>query len=351
MRAAIARTSCSRWSRAPLDDAGRAGKIRYIGISDAPAWVVTQANTLADWRGWTAFAALQAPYSLLRRDLERELLPMAEALGLTVAAWAPLGHGRLAAAPATTPDEPEPPVLAAVREIAGDLGVSPAQVALAWTTVRSTAVRPIAGPRTVDELDDNLAALDLSLPDDAVRRVEAATGFAVGLPGDSSPTSSPQHSARRPSVWLLLTRVGVMPRPSAEQRTARSPVGGPSRPSELGPRPGLDRLVLPLVHLVLDCPPCKDSDNRGCHHRCDFRGEAEGFQGKAEDDHDAPRVSGCGERYRPSRWRPGATWTWSQNLRRVVPGRGRPSKISSLLVAKSKQQRLVDDRLWSYSNR
>ncbi len=75
-------------------------------------------------------------------------------------------------------------MLAAVREIAGDFGVSPAQVALAWTTVRSTAVRPIAGPRTVDELDDNLAALDLTLPDDAVRRLEAATDFAVGFPGD-----------------------------------------------------------------------------------------------------------------------------------------------------------------------
>ena len=78
-----------------LDDQVRAGKILYAGISDAPAWVISRANTLAQWRGWTAFAGLQAPYSLLRRDIERELLPMAETLGLTLAAWSPLADGIL----------------------------------------------------------------------------------------------------------------------------------------------------------------------------------------------------------------------------------------------------------------
>ena len=63
-----------------LDDEVRAGKILYVGISDTPAWVISRANTLADWRGWTAFSGVQAPYSLLRRDIERELLPMAEAM-------------------------------------------------------------------------------------------------------------------------------------------------------------------------------------------------------------------------------------------------------------------------------
>jgi Aldo/keto reductase family len=72
-----------------LDDEVRAGKSLYVGISDTPAWLTARANTLAAWRGWTAFAGLQAPYSLLRRDIERELLPMAEALGMTVAAWSP----------------------------------------------------------------------------------------------------------------------------------------------------------------------------------------------------------------------------------------------------------------------
>ena len=68
-----------------LDDEVRAGRILYVGISDTPAWVVARADTLARCRGWTAFAGLQVPYSLLQRDIERELLPMAEGLGLTVA--------------------------------------------------------------------------------------------------------------------------------------------------------------------------------------------------------------------------------------------------------------------------
>jgi aryl-alcohol dehydrogenase-like predicted oxidoreductase len=78
-----------------LDDAVRSGKVLAIGISDAPAWVVSRANTLAQWRGWTAFAGLQVPYSLVNRDVERELLPMADAYGMTVAAWSPLGGGVL----------------------------------------------------------------------------------------------------------------------------------------------------------------------------------------------------------------------------------------------------------------
>jgi aryl-alcohol dehydrogenase-like predicted oxidoreductase len=163
-----------------LDDAVRAGKIRYVGISDAPAWVVAQANTLADWRGWTPFAGVQAPYSLLRRDAERELLPMAESLGLTVAAWGPLAHGALAA----PPDGAAPAVVTVLHEAAAELGTSPARVALAWTRTRSAAVHPITGPRTVGELDDNLGALDLTLPAGIVEALESATGFAVGFPTD-----------------------------------------------------------------------------------------------------------------------------------------------------------------------
>ena len=78
-----------------LDDEVRAGRVLYIGVSDTPAWIVSQANTLADWRDWTAFAGLQVPYSLLQRDIERELLPMAESFGMTVAVWSPLAGGIL----------------------------------------------------------------------------------------------------------------------------------------------------------------------------------------------------------------------------------------------------------------
>ena len=78
-----------------LDDMVKSGKILYIGISDAPAWIVSQANTLANLRGWTEFTGLQIEYSLIERTPERELLPMASALDIGVTAWSPLGNGLL----------------------------------------------------------------------------------------------------------------------------------------------------------------------------------------------------------------------------------------------------------------
>ncbi|MFG3437611.1 aldo/keto reductase [Nonomuraea sp. NPDC047897] len=180
-----------------LDDAVRAGKILYIGISDAPAWLVAQADTLADWRGWTPFAAVQAPYSVLDRDVERELLPMAEAFGLTVAAWGPLAHGVLSGS-FTRPEGPrtrtrvapeslgprERAAARAVQAVADELGATPAQVAIAWTRARSRAVHPLVGARSPEQLHDTLGALDLALPADAVRRLDESTGFVLGFPGD-----------------------------------------------------------------------------------------------------------------------------------------------------------------------
>lgn len=180
-----------------LDDAVRAGKILYIGISDTPAWVVSRANTLAEWRGWTPFAGLQVPYSLLNRDIERELLPMAESQGMSVAAWSPLGGGVLSgkftrpAGPGTgtriTADSISPHDLAvaqAVDDVAGALGVTSSQVAIAWTRNRSRAVHPIIGARTTEQLKDNLGATDVVLPGEAISRLEKATGFTPGFPTD-----------------------------------------------------------------------------------------------------------------------------------------------------------------------
>ncbi|PSL52183.1 aryl-alcohol dehydrogenase-like predicted oxidoreductase [Saccharothrix carnea] len=172
-----------------LDDAVRAGKVLYTGISDAPAWVVARANTLAQWRDWTPFAGLQVPYNLLTRDVERELLPMAEALGLSVTAWAPLAAGKLTGAAGRRADpasltERERAAARAVREVADELGARPAQVALAWTRAKSRAVLPLVGVSSVAQLTENLEALDLTLPDDAVRRLEAAVAFELGFPGD-----------------------------------------------------------------------------------------------------------------------------------------------------------------------
>lgn len=180
-----------------LDDAVRSGKVLYTGISDAPAWVVSRANTLAEWRGWTPFSALQVPYSLLNRDIERELLPMAEAFGMSVAAWSPLQNGVLSGKytrpggvepgtatrlPAEAIGERERAVAGAVQSVADELGATCAQVAIAWTMARSPAVHPVLGARRLDQLTDNLGAAGLTLPDGLVARLEAATDFRPGFP-------------------------------------------------------------------------------------------------------------------------------------------------------------------------
>ncbi|GAA0929811.1 aldo/keto reductase [Nonomuraea longicatena] len=184
-----------------LDDVVRAGKVLHVGVSDAPAWVVSRANTLAEWRGWTPFAGLQVPYNVLRRDAERELLPMAAASGMSVAAWGPLAGGILSGAhtgdgtrgeargggtrvdPATL-TERDHAAARAVQEVAAELGATPAQTALAWTRARSAAVHPIVGASGLAQLKENLGAAGLDLPAAAVERLDAAADFELGFPGD-----------------------------------------------------------------------------------------------------------------------------------------------------------------------
>ncbi|MCP2339762.1 aldo/keto reductase [Actinomadura rupiterrae] len=178
-----------------LDDAVREGKVLYVGISDAPSWVVARANTLAEWRGWTPFAGLQVPYSLLKRDIENELLPMAEHFGLSVAAWSPLANGILSGkynsgnAPRTRLDpsqisDHDLEVAKTVGEVAQELGATSAQVALAWVRASSPAVHPIVGARTAEQLTDNLGVLDVTLEPDAIQRLNEASGFTPGFPSD-----------------------------------------------------------------------------------------------------------------------------------------------------------------------
>ena len=189
-----ARTPAQETIRA-LDDQVRAGKILYAGISDTPAWVVSRANTLAQWHGWTAFAGLQAPYSLLRRDIERELLPMAETLGLTVAAWSPLADGILSGkyardGTAGQPSRIDPTavadhqheVAALVQKVAAELGATPAQVAIAWTRARSPVIHPIIGARSHGQLLDDLGAIGLDLPAETLTQLDAATQIDLGFP-------------------------------------------------------------------------------------------------------------------------------------------------------------------------
>jgi aryl-alcohol dehydrogenase-like predicted oxidoreductase len=180
-----------------LDDAVSAGKVLYIGISDTPAWVVARANTLAEWRGWTPFVGLQVPYSLIQRDVERELLPMAEQFRMAVAAWSPLGGGVLSGKfegvraqgeatrlSADSVSEHDHAVAQAVIDIAHEIGATPSQVAIAWTMSRSSAIHPIVGARRLDQLADNLGAVNVVLPPEALARLENASAFELGFPAD-----------------------------------------------------------------------------------------------------------------------------------------------------------------------
>ncbi len=179
-----------------LDDVVRAGKVLYVGISDTPAWYVARAQTLAEWRGWSPFVGLQVPYNLLERDVERELLPMADGLGLSVAAWSPLAQGILSGkftrpaenAPTETRrgrvSEHQLAVAGDVDAVADELGMSSSQVAMAWTRAGRPWVHPIIGARRLDQLTDNLGAVGLQLPQDAVDRLNQANPIALGFPHD-----------------------------------------------------------------------------------------------------------------------------------------------------------------------
>ena len=183
-----------------LDDLVRAGKVLYVGISDAPAWWVAQANTLAELRGWSPFIGLQIEYSLIERTVERELIPMAKALNVGVTAWSPLAGGVLtgkyhgsgsAEAGRMSSDMlkdfmPEPQraarVVAAVKAVAGEVGRSMAQVALAWLRYRPVPVIPILGARKLGQFEDNLASFDLDLTGDQVKALDEASQIDLGFP-------------------------------------------------------------------------------------------------------------------------------------------------------------------------
>ncbi|MFC3963112.1 aldo/keto reductase [Nocardia jiangsuensis] len=167
-----------------LDDVVRAGKVLHIGISDAPAWVITRANTMAEFRNQTPFACVQVPYNVLTRDIEREVLPMAEMLGLTVATWRTLHRGVLAGRAERAADDRERSVAAALDEAGRQLGVRPAQVAIAWVRARSRAIHPLIGVSSHEHLGELLDAVDVVLPPEVITGLDAASGYAPGFLAD-----------------------------------------------------------------------------------------------------------------------------------------------------------------------
>jgi len=174
-----------------LDDQVRLGKVLHVGISDSPAWVVAQANTLAELRGWSPFVALQVPYSAAGRDPERELIPMAASLGLAVVAWGVLEAGILTGKPSDERRWPEDEVgetgarvLEAIGEVARERVCTPAQVAIAWVLQRPRppAVIPLVAARRETQIVENLAATALDLEPDELDSIDAAGAPRLGFP-------------------------------------------------------------------------------------------------------------------------------------------------------------------------
>jgi len=189
-----------------LDDLVRAGKVVYVGISDAPAWWIAQANTLASLRGWSPFIAMQIEYSLIERTVERELIPVAKALNVGVTAWSPLAGGVLTGKyhGQRTSDQkgeqgrmsdemmkdflPEQQradrVVAAVKTVADQVDRSLAQVSLAWLRSQPVPVIPIIGARKLSQLQDNLASFELMLTAEQIKTLDEASNIDLGFPYD-----------------------------------------------------------------------------------------------------------------------------------------------------------------------
>jgi aryl-alcohol dehydrogenase-like predicted oxidoreductase len=183
---------------AALEDLVRAGKVRYLGVSDTPAWKVVEANVTARFRGWSAFIGLQIEYSLLERSVEQELVPMALELGLGITPWSPLKSGVLSGkytrenAGQSTGDRGalmtgflNEKTYAIVDELgaiakAGDTTV--ARVALSWVQSQPGVDSTIIGARRLAQLEDNVKALDVTLTQEQRAKLDALTKPTLGFP-------------------------------------------------------------------------------------------------------------------------------------------------------------------------
>jgi aryl-alcohol dehydrogenase-like predicted oxidoreductase len=179
-----------------FDDLVRAGKILYAGLSDFPAWRVARAATIAELRGLAPIAGLQVEHSLVERTTEQDLLPMAQALGIGVVAWSPLGGGLLtgkyrrgetgraeALGGRVFQAENNPQrtaILDTLIALAKDIGATPSQVAIAWVAAKGSL--PIIGPRNVAQLEDNLAAAKLTLTREQIAQLDAVSAVPLVFP-------------------------------------------------------------------------------------------------------------------------------------------------------------------------
>ncbi|RSM74941.1 aldo/keto reductase [Amycolatopsis sp. WAC 01375] len=201
-----------------MDDLVRQGKVLYVAISNAPAWEVSRMQAISDLRGWSPLVALQIEYNLIERTGERDLIPMAREMGLGVVPWSPLAGGVLTGkydrddlAPAEdgtrknfnlalgTLTERNLAIVDVVKEVAAELGRTPAQIGLAWTLRNPGVTAPIIGARTPAQLKDNLGALDVEFTTSQLAGLDAASAIELGFP----------HDLLARDTTLALTRGGM----------------------------------------------------------------------------------------------------------------------------------------------
>jgi aryl-alcohol dehydrogenase-like predicted oxidoreductase len=175
------------------------GKIHYLGVSDTPAWIVSAANTYAKLHGKTQFSIYQGQWNIMKRDFERDIIPMARQFGMALAPWNALGGGRLKSKKqieafkkdgqklryGAEQTETERNFSEALEKVGAEHGVDSVQaVALAYVMQKTTNVFPIVGGNKVQYLHDNIKALSIHLTDKQIEFLESVQEFSVGFPMD-----------------------------------------------------------------------------------------------------------------------------------------------------------------------
>lgn len=189
-----------------LDDLVTAGKIRYVGLSDLPAWKAVEAQLTARSHGWTPAIGLQAEYSLLERTSEGELIPMAQEHGLGVMPWSPLKSGFLSGKYSRSrpgavdtlrgglvggPSEQDYDVIDVLEKVAQEIGVTPAAAALAWVRQRPGVTSTLVGARRLDQFRDNLASLDVHLTDAQMTALNEVSEPSLNFPAENNRLLAP----------------------------------------------------------------------------------------------------------------------------------------------------------------
>ncbi len=189
-----------------MDDLVRAGKVLYVGMSDTPAWQISRMQAIADLRGLSPLVALQIEYNLIERTTERDLIPMANEMGLGVVPFSPLAAGLLSGKYSREEcldksgstgfqgsrknglqtlgkfTERNMEIVDEVTKVASEVQKSPAQVALAWLLSKSTVTSVLLGASKLEQLENNLDSLNTHLSPDQIKRLDAISRVDMGFP-------------------------------------------------------------------------------------------------------------------------------------------------------------------------